>query len=156
MLSQMSRPLFIGLSCLLISSCGSATAPEPVEQIIVSEPGAEKLAANSDGGTNTQDLAAAGEAAFAICTGCHVVESGAASTVGPNLHNVLGRKAGSVEGYTYSEALAGSDIVWSEAELDAFIADPQGKIAGTNMVAGAVSDADSRAAIIAYLAAQSN
>lgn len=137
-----------GLAALLLASCGSEEQP-PVEQILVREPGqAAPLAAPAA----AADLVTQGKAAFAACAACHAAEVGAASGVGPNLHGVVGRKAGSLEGFVYSEALKKSAITWSEGELDTFIANPAAKVPGTAMAAGAVSDVDTRKAIIAYLA----
>lgn len=148
----------ITLSSAALAACGSQSAADPVEQIVVSEPGEEKgyasaASAASDDGEGAGDNIAAGQAAFAICTGCHVAEKGAASTSGPNLYGVIGRKAGSMQDFAYSEALAGANLVWDEAQLNAYIANPSGAVPGTSMVAGAVEDAEARAAIIAYLAA---
>ena len=81
---------------------------------------------------------------------------GDASGVGPSLHGVVGRAAGSLTGFSYSEAMAKSGLTWTESELDAFIANPAGKVPGTEMVAGQVADAQRRAAIIAYLASLKN
>lgn len=144
------------LPALVLTACSSDPVPEPVEQIVVREPGAppvQPVAATQAVSSDDSEAAliAAGKSAYAICSGCHVVDADAASTAGPNLYAVLGRAAGVREDFTYSEALKSSGITWSEAELDAYIADPAGKLPGTTMVAGAVQDAEQRAAIITYL-----
>ncbi len=74
---------------------------------------------------------------------------------GPNLYGVVGRAAGALDDFAYSEALVSSGITWTEGELDAFLTNPTGKVAGTSMVAGAVSNDENRAAIIAYLSSLS-
>ncbi len=141
---------------LILTACGSDPAPEPVEQIVVREPGAapvEPAATTSEASEVDGEavLIAAGQSAYAVCSGCHVVEAGAASTAGPNLHAVFGRAAGALDDFAYSDALKSSDISWTEAELDAYLADPAGKVPGTTMVAGAVQDDERRKAIVAYL-----
>jgi len=136
---------------LALTACGSDPAPDPVEQIVVREPGKPAKPVPTAAAAEAIDLAAKGEAAFAVCSGCHVAEKGAESMAGPNLYGVVGRKAAALDDFAYSEALAGSGITWTEAELDAFLANPTGKVPGTSMAAGAVSDAETRAAIIAYL-----
>ncbi|SIN63334.1 cytochrome c [Parasphingorhabdus marina DSM 22363] len=144
----------VGLAFAL-ASCGSDPAPGPVEQIVVREPGeaAQPVAAATDeeAGTET-DLVATGETVFATCSGCHAVEPDAAAMAGPNLAGIVGAKAGAVEGFPYSEALLASRLTWTEAELDAYLADPTGKVPGTTMVAGALPDPDRRKAVIAWLA----
>ena len=86
-----------------------------------------------------------------MCTGCHSDEAGAPSAAGPNLYGVVGRQAGAIDDYPYSEALAASQVTWDAASLDSFLADPGGFVPGTDMVAGTVTDAEARKAIIAYL-----
>ena len=59
---------------------------------------------------------------------------------------------GTLAGFTFSKAMSGSGITWSEAELQAFLANPSAKVPGTAMPAGQVADPQRRAAIAAYLA----
>ncbi|MEP3467295.1 MAG: c-type cytochrome [Parasphingorhabdus sp.] len=145
------------LPALALTACSSDPVPEPVEQIVIREPGAPPVQPTpvtepaASGENDEAALIAAGKSAFAICSGCHVVDADAPSTAGPNLYATVGTLAGAREDFAYSEALKSSGITWSEAELDAYIADPAGKIPGTTMVAGAVQDAEQRKAIIAYL-----
>jgi len=94
---------------------------------------------------------AAGKSAFGACRACHSVEKGKAG-LGPSLYGVVGRKAGSVPGFTYSKALAGSGITWDAAALDAYMAAPQAKVPGNRMPYGGLKDATKRQAIITYLA----
>ena len=138
-----------------LAACSSNEASEPVEQIVVREPGEAAVPSETPTEESGEDIVTQGKAAFATCVGCHVVEEGAASTAGPNLYGVVGRAAGAAEDFNYSEALKGAGITWSEAELDAYLANPAEKVPGTTMVAGAVSDADSRTAIFAYLSSLS-
>ncbi len=146
--------LTAALLTVLVTACGSSEQPEVVEQIVVRDRGEAAPAVEADAGAT--DLIAMGEDAFQMCTGCHVVESGARSTAGPNLFGVVGRTIGGLEGYSYSDALAGSELTWDEANLDQFLTDPAGYLPGTDMLAGAVRDDEERAAIIAYLANQSS
>ena len=145
------------LPALLLTACSSEPAPGPVEQIVVREPGAPPVptAAAEEPAASGEDseavLIAAGKSAYAICSGCHVVEAGAASTAGPNLHAVAGRAAGALDDFAYSDALKTAGITWNDAELDAYLTNPAAKVPSTTMVAGAVQDAQQRTAIIAYL-----
>ena len=90
------------------------------------------------------------QAAFAVCAACHSVD-GSAKATGPTLQAVFGRKAASDAAYTrYSKALIASNITWTVAELDAYLAAPNKRAKGTTMMV-AVADAKRRAAVIRYL-----
>ena len=96
--------------------------------------------------------AAKGARAVKQCLACHALEAGRHMT-GPSLNEVIGRKAGSTAGFDrYSAAIKTSAVVWTEATLNAWLADPQALIPG-NRMAVVVSDAAVRADIIAYLIA---
>jgi cytochrome c len=88
------------------------------------------------------------------CRTCHTLREGD-NRLGPNLHKVVGRKAGSLPGYGYSGALKGADLTWDKATLDRFIADPDKVVSGHAMRPyGGIASADERAKIIAFLEAQ--
>ena len=80
-----------------------------------------------------QDVTA-GEAAFRKCQVCHDVGENARNKLGPPLNGLDGRKAASVEGYSYSEANKSSGITWDEAAFKEYIKDPSAKIPGTKMI----------------------
>ena len=149
--------LAASLLALGLTACGGDPEQPPVEQIVIRAPGEPAAAVTQAasqaeaGDAGAGDLIAAGEAAFAVCSGCHVAEAGEASMAGPNLYGVVGRKAAALDDFAYSEALAASGITWDIASLDRFLANPAGYVEGTSMAAGAVSDGEQRAAIVAYL-----
>jgi cytochrome c2 len=96
--------------------------------------------------------AAKGETTAAICKACHAFEAGAPSPIGPNLHNVVGRKIASVEGFNYSPALkAKAGEVWSYENLNHWITNPQAFAAGTTMAFPGLPDAQQRADVIVFL-----
>ena len=77
--------------------------------------------------------AAAGEKVFVVCKACHQIGDNAKNVVGPVLNGLIGRKSGSVEGYSYSAANKNSGITWDEATFSEYIKDPKAKIPGTKM-----------------------
>jgi cytochrome c len=104
----------------------------------------------SVGAAAAQD-AAAGEKVFAKCKICHQIGEGAKNMVGPVLNGVVGRKAGSYEGYHYSDANKNSGITWDEATLKEYLKDPKAKVPGTKMVFPGLPSDDDIANVIAYL-----
>ncbi|MEP2101440.1 MAG: c-type cytochrome [Parasphingorhabdus sp.] len=138
---------------IALGACGSDPAPEPTEQIVVREPGQDgsDAAAAAPAEEATDSLVAAGKAAFNTCVACHVVDDSGINRIGPNLYGVIGRAAGSVDGFKYSDAMTSSGITWTKEELDNYLANPAAKVPGTTMMAGAISDAGRREAIIAYI-----
>jgi cytochrome c len=93
----------------------------------------------------------AGEQVFAKCKVCHAIGPGATNKVGPELNGVVGRPAGSVPGYNYSQANKTSGIVWSEDELGRYLHDPRGVVPGTKMTFAGLSKDVDVANVIAYL-----
>jgi len=94
---------------------------------------------------------AAGEKVFKKCKACHVVDKEQHKT-GPHLVNIMGRAAGTADGYKkYSKAMQESGIVWNEETLDAYLEAPKKYIKGTRMAFAGLKKADDRADVIAYL-----
>jgi cytochrome c len=94
--------------------------------------------------------AANGEKLFTVCKTCHVAEKGV-NRVGPSLWGVVGRKAGSIEGFKYSPANKNSGIVWTEDNLFTYLAAPQKFMPGTYMAYAGMKPPQDRADLIAYL-----
>lgn len=89
-----------------------------------------------------------GEQVYARCLACHAL---AYDRVGPRHCGLLGRRAGSVRGFAYSQAMKDSHITWDEAMLDRFLAQPLKAVPGTTMTYDGVPDPKDRADLIAYL-----
>ncbi len=89
-----------------------------------------------------------GEMIYARCAACHAL---AYDRTGPRHCGLFGRRAGSVEGFTYSPAMKRSKIVWNAGTLDGFLSSPLTYVPGTAMGYAGVADAKERADLIAYL-----
>jgi cytochrome c len=113
-----------GMACLLLSSPASAQGAD----------------------------AAAGQQAFNnACRTCHTVKDGD-NRQGPNLHGIIGRKAGSLPDYGYSSAMKDAGFVWDADKLERFMANPDAVVSGNNMKPfSGLASADDRAKIISFL-----
>jgi cytochrome c len=89
-----------------------------------------------------------GKALFQACFACHTEKPDA---VGPSLKGVFGRKAAALEDFRYSNAMKRADLVWDEANLRAYIVDPQAKVKGNRMPFGGLRDEKDLDDVIAYL-----
>jgi cytochrome c len=94
--------------------------------------------------------AALGEQVFAKCTLCHSLRAGEHLT-GPSLAGLSGRRAGTITGFTFSNALREANIVWTSTTLDAFLTDPQALVPGTAMPFGGIRNSPQRVALVCYL-----
>jgi cytochrome c len=133
----------IVIACALLAACGGSGSTD-------------KTAANDTPGSGAAVAtaspavaAATPPPAFAICSSCHAVQPGRQG-VGPSLAGVVGRKAASLPGYAYSDALKASGIVWDAKTLDTWLAGPMKMVPGTKMVI-ALPDPNGRKAVIEYL-----
>ncbi len=88
---------------------------------------------------------------FKKCAGCHTIEKGGADRVGPHLWGVIGRDKGKVDGYAYSDTLAGMSGPWTYEEMDAFLKSPRDFVSGTKMTFAGLKKASDRAAVILYM-----
>ena len=91
-----------------------------------------------------------GKKVFKKCVACHSLQEGK-NKIGPSLYNLLGRKAGSVEGYKYSKAMKNSDVVWDEESLDKFLTKPRKFIKKTKMSFRGIKKKSLRDDLISYL-----
>lgn len=87
------------------------------------------------------------------CAACHTTSLSEPARQGPPLFKLVGRPAGKVEGFRYSQGLANADFAWDDARLDAWLTNPQAVIPGVVM-AYRQAKPETRAAIIAYLKEQ--
>jgi cytochrome c len=95
--------------------------------------------------------AAAGEKVFGVCRACHQIGEKAKIAVGPVLNGVIGRKAGSYPGYSYSDANKNSGITWDEETFTTYIKNPRAKIPGTKMIFVGITDEQKIRDLIAFL-----
>lgn len=167
----MKRNFLMGAAALAalatLSACGgkkaeeapaaTETAAAPAEAPAAAETPAAAAAAPAGGAVTYASFtgdAAAGEKVFAACRTCHVFDEGV-NRVGPSLHKIVGRSAGSVPGFAYSDANKNSGITWTPDVLFDYLKDPKAYVPGTKMAFPGVKDDQKRADLVAYLEAQS-
>jgi cytochrome c len=93
---------------------------------------------------------AAGQTIFNRCKICHALEAGK-NMVGPSLHGIFGRKAGSADDFTYSEAMKSSGIVWDDDTLTKYLRDPKDVVPSGKMAFPGIKDDKQIADLLAYL-----
>jgi cytochrome c len=89
-----------------------------------------------------------GKQLYVACASCHTEKPDA---LGPSLKGVVGRKSGALEDFRYSNPMKRANLVWDEANLRDYIANPQGKVKGNRMPFGGVANAKDIEDVIAYL-----
>jgi cytochrome c len=95
---------------------------------------------------------AAGEKVFSKCLQCHRIGLGATNFYGPVLNGLIGRDAGSVPGYAYSDALKSSKIVWNQETLSRYLRQPRHEVPGVAMTFPGLQDQADIDNVIAYIA----
>lgn len=149
-------------------TAGTPSVVAPAEPAVApaADPAAEPSAAEPEVASTAEPVApeaiaadpaliSAGEKVFKKCMACHKVGENAKNSAGPSLNGLVGRAAGSVEGFKYSKPLmdmAAAGLIWDEAAIQAFIENPKGFMKGTKMTFAGLKKPDDRAAVIAYLA----
>jgi cytochrome c len=99
--------------------------------------------------------AAAGKTVFKKCAACHAVDT-TTNKIGPHLGDVMGRKAGSVADFKYSDAMkkkGEEGLVWNDETLAAYMKDPKGYIPGNKMAFVGLKKDEDIANLLAYLKA---
>jgi cytochrome c len=105
----------------------------------------------SHGVAVAQDVAVGEKVFMTRCKVCHQIGEGAKNAVGPVLNGLIGRKTGSIEGYSYSEANKNSGLTWDDATFRDYIKNPRAKIPGTKMIFPGLPKEEDVGNLLAYL-----
>ncbi len=170
--SKFAYRLLAGAAVLSLAACGGAKKTETTTTADTTAPAVETAPAAVPAADATAPAAAPaataapaagavtyasltgdvvnGEKVFGQCKTCHVAEKGV-NRVGPSLWGVVGRKAGSIDGFKYSPANKNSGFTWSEDQLFTYLEAPQKALPGTYMAFAGLKKPQDRADVIAYL-----
>lgn len=112
---------------------------------------AAALAVAAPAVASAQDVEA-GKAQFNKCKACHQIGEGAKNALGPQLNGIIGRKAGTAEGFAgYSEAVKNSGITWDESNLAEWVQHDDKVVAGNKMIFPGIKDPAEAANVVAYI-----
>ncbi|AJP74758.1 c-type cytochrome [Sphingomonas hengshuiensis] len=159
--------LSVAASALALAACSQGSEEKAEAPVAAATEGAATpvaaapTAAPAPAADNTDTLtgvklaaytgdAAKGKTDFVTCATCHSVDPGV-NKIGPSLHAIVGRKAGTIAGFTYSAANKDSGITWTPEKLFQYLEKPQRVVPGTKMAFPGFSDPQKRADVIAYL-----
>lgn len=172
----MKKIALISISALTLISIGACSKP-PAEPVANSD-SASTTAAASDAATNTVASTPAptagptpeetallaslpapykdgditnGKRQFAVCSTCHSTAEGAPNKVGPNLHGIIGKKAGMNPTFAYSDGIKSSGTVWDPATLDAYLKNPKAMFSDGKMAYAGMPADNNRRDVIAYI-----
>lgn len=135
---------------MLVTACGGQVSSAPAAAASATPPVAATETYDINALLTTADPAK-GQIVFLQCRACHSLEAAGPNKVGPNLHGVIGRKAGLAPGFAYSDVMTASDVVWSAEALDKFLLRPSDSMPGTRMVFVGLRKPEDRANVIAYM-----
>lgn len=133
------------LAALLVA-CGQENASEPAAP--------PPAAGGADYDINALIASAdvqRGQTLYLQCRACHSLAEGEAHKVGPNLYGMFGRQAGAAPGFAYSEVMTASEVVWTPATMDDWLARPSQFLPGNRMVFVGIKKPEDRANLIAYM-----
>jgi cytochrome c len=150
---SMRNVVWSGVAAFGVAACGGSEPPGAPADSSTSAPTAAVEAPQDISALMANADIKRGETLYFQCRACHSMNEGGPHKVGPNLWGVFGRKAGEAPGFTYSDAVKNSDIVWSAETISAWLEQPADYLPGNIMVFVGVKKPQDRANLIAYLKA---
>jgi cytochrome c len=153
-----------GVLALALMGCGPSggggassggPAPAPAAPAALTDAQQKALISQLPAAYQGADLAN-GEARFAVCRSCHTAAQGGENMTGPNLWGVFGRKAGSHEGFSYSDDLRNAGWIWDADRINVWITNPRAVLPGTKMSFPGMPDPTDRRDLIAFLKVQTS
>lgn len=156
-MNSLSKIMLTSFSSALLLACGNQaadstnTAPKAQPKPVAEQSAAKIETVAAAELSPEQAQLALGKKVYRKCKACHTLEDGGRHRVGPNLYGVMGAKIAAKDGFAYSKAFKESDIVWSDENIEAYIAKPKEFIPGNRMTFVGLKKDEDRKAVIAYL-----
>lgn len=148
------KTVLVAFGALLSTSCGPSSREPPADLLTAAQLGEQTILTNREylqyPGYAAADLEWGARLAMQ-CRACHSFEINGPQLLGPNLHGVFGRPAGSVRPYPYSSAMLKSDFIWTPRAVDAFLTQPFYFLPGSQMAFTGMAREKDRDALIAFL-----
>lgn len=154
---------FVLVAALALAACGPASTTTPPGDTSTAAPQTTAAPSSAEMQAKVVALPApynaanyeAGRTVFAQCRSCHTIDASEANRVGPHLHGVIGRHAGSVPGFAYSAAMQSQTYAWDAAHLDHYLENPAVAVPNNRMGFAGVRDATQRRDLIAFIQVES-
>jgi len=148
------RPAKLAMAAIALAALTAAAPATTGQTDAASTPANDAATASGIDARIAEARVEDGQIIARVCGNCHSFAPGAGNKTGPNLFGVAGRRIGGTLGFPYSQGLTDRiDETWTNANLDAYLADPGGWAPGTKMTFPGLKNAQDRAAVIAYLRA---
>jgi cytochrome c len=144
--------LTLAAAALTLAACGqnSSSSDQTAAPAQPTPDQVKTLLAQLPAPYNTGDVEN-GKIKFTQCAACHTTAQGGPNLTGPNLYGIFGRKAGTQDGFAYSDALKSAGWTWDAGRINTWITNPHAVLATTKMSFPGLSDPKDRTDVIAYL-----
>jgi len=149
------KTLCVAAPFALLSACGAQdnTAPQPEKTTTPTQTAAVTQTAAAEL-SPAEMLMKRGAKLYKRCQTCHTLNEGGKHKVGPNMWAIYGATAGQKEGFAYSKVMKESGVIWTDETLSAYIENPRKYMPGNRMSYAGLRKAEDRAAVLAYIKAQ--
>ena len=146
----MKKKYLIFLALIIAMACGQQASNNSTENVEINEAVTSTETEEEIVNTYIKD-GSEGSKYFLLCVACHSLKEGETNKVGPNLYGFFGSKAGTREGFKYTQNLIDSGIVWDRENLRKWIENPAAMVPSTSMAFVGLKEKDRQDALMDYI-----